>query len=104
MQIDMPAAFASAHHRPADVVVGNAEALHIDPVDPAGIGFERDGKPAVEPCRLDLDIAQPSVTKIGGVSEMMKIASMAELYGVAFNPHNPNGNYISPSYTPTDPR
>jgi galactonate dehydratase len=38
-----------------------------------------------------VSIIQPDVSNAGGVSEMMKLASMAELYGVAFNPHNPNG-------------
>lgn len=36
-------------------------------------------------------IIQPDVANAGGISEMAKIASLAELYGVAFNPHNPNG-------------
>lgn len=37
------------------------------------------------------NIIQPDVSNAGGISEMMRIASMAELYGVAFAPHNPNG-------------
>lgn len=37
------------------------------------------------------DIIEPDVSNAGGISEMVKIAHMAELYGVAFNPHNPNG-------------
>ncbi|MCU0771120.1 MAG: galactonate dehydratase [Verrucomicrobia bacterium] len=36
-------------------------------------------------------IIQPDVANAGGVTELAKIASLAELYGVAFNPHNPNG-------------
>lgn len=36
-------------------------------------------------------IIQPDPANAGGVTEMAKIASLAELYGVAFNPHNPNG-------------
>jgi len=35
-------------------------------------------------------IIQPDVANAGGITEMAKIASLAELYGVAFNPHNPN--------------
>lgn len=35
-------------------------------------------------------IVQPDVSNTGGITEMMKIAAMAEAYGVAFNPHNPN--------------
>ena len=38
-----------------------------------------------------VDIIQPDAANAGGISEMMRIASMAELYGVAFAPHNPNG-------------
>jgi galactonate dehydratase len=38
-----------------------------------------------------VSIIQPDVANAGGISEMARIASMAELYGVAFNPHNPNG-------------
>jgi galactonate dehydratase len=38
-----------------------------------------------------LDIIQPDVSNAGGVSEMAKLASLAELHGVAFSPHNPNG-------------
>lgn len=37
------------------------------------------------------DIIQPDVANAGGVTEMQKIAALAEMYGVAFNPHNPNG-------------
>jgi galactonate dehydratase len=37
------------------------------------------------------DIIEPDVSNAGGISEMVKIAHLAELYGVAFNPHNPNG-------------
>lgn len=36
-------------------------------------------------------IIQPDVANAGGISEMIKIASLAELYGVNFAPHNPNG-------------
>jgi L-alanine-DL-glutamate epimerase-like enolase superfamily enzyme len=34
-----------------------------------------------------VDFAQPSVTKIGGVSEMMKVIALAEAYGVTLIPH-----------------
>lgn len=37
------------------------------------------------------NVIQPDVSNAGGISEMMRLASMAELYGVAFAPHNPNG-------------
>ena len=36
-----------------------------------------------------VDYAQPSVTKIGGVSAMMEIAALAKQAGVAFMPHCP---------------
>lgn len=36
-------------------------------------------------------IIQPDVANAGGISEMARIASLAELYGVNFAPHNPNG-------------
>jgi L-alanine-DL-glutamate epimerase-like enolase superfamily enzyme len=35
-----------------------------------------------------IDIAQPSVTKIGGVTEMRKIVALAEAFGVRLVPHN----------------
>nr|WP_283949611.1 mandelate racemase/muconate lactonizing enzyme family protein [Limobrevibacterium gyesilva] len=34
-----------------------------------------------------LDIAQPSVAKIGGVTEMLKVAGLAEAFGVRLIPH-----------------
>jgi L-alanine-DL-glutamate epimerase-like enolase superfamily enzyme len=36
-----------------------------------------------------VDYAQPSVTKIGGVTEMMRIAALARDKGVALVPHSP---------------
>ncbi len=36
-------------------------------------------------------IIQPDVSNAGGITELSKLAAMAETYGVAFNPHNPNG-------------
>lgn len=36
-------------------------------------------------------IIQPDVSNAGGITEMWKIAALAETFGVAFNPHNPNG-------------
>jgi len=38
-----------------------------------------------------VSVIQPDVANAGGITEMMKLASLAELYNVAFNPHNPNG-------------
>lgn len=36
-------------------------------------------------------IVQPDVANAGGISELVRIAAMAEMYGLAFAPHNPNG-------------
>jgi galactonate dehydratase len=33
----------------------------------------------------------PDITRCGGISEMRKIATMAEAYNVPVAPHNPNG-------------
>jgi L-alanine-DL-glutamate epimerase-like enolase superfamily enzyme len=45
-----------------------------------------------------VDYAQPSVTKIGGVSEMMRIAGLARERGVALVPHSP---YFGPGLLAT---
>lgn len=37
------------------------------------------------------DIIMPDITRCGGPSEMKRIATMAEAYGVLVAPHNPNG-------------
>jgi D-galactarolactone cycloisomerase len=42
-----------------------------------------------------IDIAQPSVTKIGGISEMLKVAAAADAAGVRLVPHNA---YFGPGY------
>ncbi len=42
-----------------------------------------------------LDIAQPSVTKIGGPSAMLEIAALARAFGVRLVPHNA---YFGPGY------
>ncbi|MCX5579624.1 galactonate dehydratase [Kaistia terrae] len=36
-------------------------------------------------------IIQPDVSNAGGISELVRIAALAEMYGVTFAPHNPNG-------------
>ena len=38
-----------------------------------------------------LDFVQPDICHCGGISEIMKIAYMAEPYLIRFAPHNPNG-------------
>jgi len=38
-----------------------------------------------------VDIIQPDVSHAGGISEMRRIASLAEAYDVGFAPHCPNG-------------
>lgn len=40
-----------------------------------------------------VDVAQPSVTKVGGLTEMMKIVPIAARHGVAIVPHSP---YLGP--------
>ncbi|QMW24419.1 galactonate dehydratase [Sandaracinobacteroides saxicola] len=37
------------------------------------------------------DVVQPDVANCYGISEMHRIAAMAETYGVGYAPHNPNG-------------
>src|SRR6185436_13394275 len=42
-----------------------------------------------------LDVAQPSVTKIGGISEMLRIMALAKHHGVRVVPHCP---YFGPGF------
>jgi galactonate dehydratase len=37
------------------------------------------------------DIVMPDITRCGGISEMRKMANLAETYNVPIAPHNPNG-------------
>ncbi|MEM1060083.1 MAG: mandelate racemase/muconate lactonizing enzyme family protein [Verrucomicrobiota bacterium] len=37
------------------------------------------------------DVVMPDITRCGGPSELKRIATMAEAYGVLIAPHNPNG-------------
>ncbi|MEP7365355.1 MAG: mandelate racemase/muconate lactonizing enzyme family protein [Acidobacteriota bacterium] len=37
------------------------------------------------------DIVMPDITRCGGISEMRKMASLAETYNIPIAPHNPNG-------------
>lgn len=37
------------------------------------------------------DVLMPDITRCGGISEMRKIATLAETYNVPIAPHNPNG-------------
>ncbi len=37
------------------------------------------------------DIVMPDITPCGGISEMRKMANLAETYNVPIAPHNPNG-------------
>ena len=45
-----------------------------------------------------VDYAQPSVTKVGGITEFKKIVSVAENYGVQIMPHSP---YFGPGFLAT---
>jgi L-alanine-DL-glutamate epimerase-like enolase superfamily enzyme len=42
-----------------------------------------------------LDVVQPSVTKVGGISEMRRIIALAEIFGVRVVPHCP---YLGPGF------
>ncbi|MGH8431261.1 MAG: mandelate racemase/muconate lactonizing enzyme family protein, partial [Solimonas sp.] len=45
-----------------------------------------------------VDYAQPSVTKVGGVTEFLKVAALAEAAGVTLMPHSP---YFGPGFLAT---
>jgi L-alanine-DL-glutamate epimerase-like enolase superfamily enzyme len=45
-----------------------------------------------------LDVAQPSVSKVGGITEMRKVIALAEAYGVRVVPHC---GYLGPGYLAT---
>jgi D-galactarolactone cycloisomerase len=45
-----------------------------------------------------IDVAQPSVTKVGGVTEMRRIIALADAYGVSVVPHSP---YLGPGFLAT---
>ncbi|TMJ26462.1 MAG: mandelate racemase/muconate lactonizing enzyme family protein [Alphaproteobacteria bacterium] len=45
-----------------------------------------------------VDYAQPSVTKVGGVSEFLKVATLADTAGVTLMPHSP---YFGPGFLAT---
>lgn len=46
-------------------------------------------RPVLE--RRAADILMPDTVRCGGISELRKIAAMAEAYGIPIAPHNPNG-------------
>src|SRR5207248_7502567 len=45
-----------------------------------------------------VDYAQPSVTKVGGVTEFLKVPTLADAAGVTLMPHSP---YFGPGFLPT---
>lgn len=45
-----------------------------------------------------VDYAQPSVTKVGGITEFRKVATLAEAHGVTVMPHSP---YFGPGFVAT---
>ena len=45
-----------------------------------------------------VDYAQPSVTKVGGISEFLKVAALADAAGVSLMPHSP---YFGPGFLAT---
>lgn len=45
-----------------------------------------------------IDVAQPSVTKVGGITEMVRIIQLCQAHGVAVAPHSP---YFGPGFIAT---
>ncbi len=45
-----------------------------------------------------IDIAQPSVTKVGGVGEMMRVIALCDAHGIQVAPHSP---YFGPGFVAT---
>ena len=45
-----------------------------------------------------IDIAQPSVTKVGGIGEMIKVIHLCQAHGIAVMPHSP---YFGPGFVAT---
>jgi L-alanine-DL-glutamate epimerase-like enolase superfamily enzyme len=45
-----------------------------------------------------IDIAQPSVTKLGGIGEMIKVIHLYQSHGIAVMPHSP---YFGPDFVAT---
>ncbi len=45
-----------------------------------------------------IDVAQPSVTKIGGITEMVKIIQLCQAHGITVAPHSP---YFGPGFVAT---
>jgi L-alanine-DL-glutamate epimerase-like enolase superfamily enzyme len=45
-----------------------------------------------------IDVAQPSVTKIGGISEMVRIVQLCQAHGITVAPHSP---YFGPGFVAT---
>ena len=60
---------------------------------PIAVGERLHSRSMVKPI-LDLgaaDFLMPDITRCGGISEVRKIANLAETYNVPIAPHNPNG-------------
>jgi D-galactarolactone cycloisomerase len=45
-----------------------------------------------------IDVAQPSVTKVGGIGEMLRVIALGEAHGVTVTPHSP---YFGPGFLAT---
>ncbi len=45
-----------------------------------------------------IDVAQPSVTKVGGIGEMIRVIRLCEAHGIAVVPHSP---YLGPGFVAT---
>ncbi|USP77776.1 D-galactonate dehydratase [Curvularia clavata] len=73
--------------------VGGITALHAQTSIPIALGERLHSRWDVRPFLEagSVDILQPDISHIGGISEMKRIAAMAEAYDVAIAPHCPLG-------------
>jgi galactonate dehydratase len=78
---------------PENAATLEAIRLRVKPSIPLCVGerhYTRHGfRPVLE--KHLCDVIMPDITRCGGPSEMKRIATMAEAYGVPIAPHNPNG-------------
>ncbi|PFH48038.1 hypothetical protein AMATHDRAFT_49828 [Amanita thiersii Skay4041] len=88
----------SSHHLTLYGITAPDKPEEISDIAPVGYDANRFGerfytrsdfRPYLE--QRAIDIAQPDVSHCGGISELYRIASLAEVYGVALAPHCPLG-------------
>jgi L-alanine-DL-glutamate epimerase-like enolase superfamily enzyme len=53
--------------------------------------FRRGFREVVE--RKTMDVVMPDVTVVGGIGELMKVADLAETWGIPTSPHGPFGPF-----------